>query len=67
MSNINVNFIQLEQGIKNLIAQSQLPVTVVEAILKNITHEVTEQKQSYLIQLQQQLNQQEDDSQEEVE
>lgn len=67
MQNINLNFIQLEQRIKNLIAQSQLPVTVVEAILKNITHEVTEQKQSYLIQLQQQLNQQEDNLQEEVE
>ena len=34
MNNINLNFIQLEQGIKNLIAQSQLHITVVDSILE---------------------------------
>lgn len=67
MQNININFVQLEQGIKNLISQSQLPVMVVDSILKNISHEVEEQKQNYLIQLQQQLSQeQKNDSEDET-
>lgn len=65
MQNLNLNFIQLEQGIKNLIAQSQLPITVVDSILKNISYEITEQKQNYLIQLKQQLNQKQETSEEE--
>lgn len=66
-NNININFIQLEQGIKNLISQSQLPIMVVDSILKNISYEIQEQKQQYLIQLNQELNQQEENLQNEEE
>lgn len=67
MQNLNINFIQLEQGIKNLIVQSQLPITVVDSILKNISYEIQEQKQQYLIQLNQELKQQEENLQNEEE
>ena len=66
-NNININFIQLEQGIKNLISQSQLPIMVVDSILKNISYEIQEQKQQYLIQFNQELNQQEENLQNEEE
>lgn len=59
MHNINLNFIQLEQGIKNLIAQSQLPIMVVDSILKNISYEIEEQKQNYLVHLNKQIMQEE--------
>ena len=55
MHNLNLNFINLEQGIKNLISQSQLPIMVVDSILKNISHEIEEQKQNYLTHLQEQM------------
>lgn len=62
MQNLNIDFIQLEQGIKNLISQSKLPIMVVESILKNTLHEIQEQKQQYLIQLQQELTQKQEES-----
>ena len=55
MHNLNLNFIQLEQGIKNLISQSQLPIMVVDSILKNISHDIEVQKQSYLVHLQEHM------------
>ena len=51
MQDFNINFIQLEQGIKNLIVQSELSILVVDSILKNISYDIQEQKQRYLIQL----------------
>lgn len=62
MQNLNIDFIKLEQGIKNLITQAQLPITVVESILKNTLYEIKEQKQQYLIQLQQELTQKQEES-----
>lgn len=59
MQNINLNFIQLERGIKNLISQSQLPIMVVDSILKNISYEIEEQKQNYLVHLNEQIIQEE--------
>ena len=51
MNNINIAVINFEQNLKNLIAQSGLPITVVQLILKNTQYEVETQKQEYLMRL----------------
>lgn len=51
MNNINIAVINFEQSLKNLIAQSGLPITVVQLILKNTQYEVETQKQEYLMRL----------------
>ena len=51
MNNINIAVINFEQNLKNLIAQSGLPITVVQLILKNTQYEVETQKQEYLVRL----------------
>lgn len=51
MNNINIAIVNFEQNLKNLIAQSGLPITVVQLILKNTQYEVEVQKQEYLMRL----------------
>lgn len=51
MDNINIAIINFEQNLKNLIAQSGFPITVVQLILKNTQYEVETQKQEYLMRL----------------
>lgn len=51
MNNINIAVVNFEQNLKNLIAQSGLPITVVQLILKNTQYEVEAQKQEYLMRL----------------
>lgn len=51
MNNINIAVVNFEQNLKNLIAQSGLPITVVQLILKNTQYEVETQKQEYLVRL----------------
>ena len=51
MNNINIAVINFEQNLKNLIAQSGLPITIVQLILKNTQYEVDTQKQEYFMRL----------------
>lgn len=51
MNNINIAVVNFEQNLKNLIAQSGLPITVVQLILKNTQYEVETQKQEYFMRL----------------
>ena len=56
MNNINIAIINFEQNLKNLIAQSGLPITVVQLILKNTQYEVETQKQEYLMRLKMEMD-----------
>ena len=56
MNNINIKIINFEQNLKNLIAQSELPITVVQLILKNTQYEVETQKQEYLMRLKMEMD-----------
>ena len=51
MNNINIAVVNFEQNLKILIAQSGLPITVVQLILKNTQYEVETQKQEYFMRL----------------
>ena len=67
MDNINLNILYFEQNLQNLISQSQLPVSVVELVLKDTLNKIGIQKQLYLNQLTQNEQDKEEDFNNEVE
>lgn len=57
-NNINIEIVQFEQQLKAFINSSELPITIINSIIKNVATEMQQETDRFLVQLDRQMKQQ---------